>query len=118
MVIRHPIKRKRHVAHSFSAEAIQAYKDLRAIGRDCTCPPEPEYPPFEGDHPDPADPRFRSYYSAPPPDCPMCVARGEAKTKVYVLGGFKPWWREEEVHPRMAALAAAAGFEPDNDGDD
>jgi len=118
MITRHPIKRKRHVQHSFSAEAIQAYKDLRAIGDGCSCPPESEIPPFEGDHPDPADPRYRAFYSAPPPDCPMCVARDKAKTKVHVLGDFKPWWREEEQIPRMAALVIAAGFEPDDDEED
>jgi hypothetical protein len=115
MITRHPIKRKRHVQYAFSAEAIAAYRELRAIGRECTCPPKPEYPPFEGDHPDPADPRYRAFYSAPPPLCAMCEARGETKTKVYALGGFKPWWRGDEVHPRMAALAAAAGFDDDED---
>src|SRR5262249_7143068 len=114
MITRHPIKRKRHAQHAFSAEAVQAYRDLRAIGRECTCPPKPEIPPYEGDHPDPGAPRYRAFYSAPPPLCAMCEARGEAATKVHVLGGFKPWWRSAEVTQRMAALHVAAGFEPDD----
>ena len=108
------IRRKRHVQdHAFSAEAIAAYKELMALGDDCTCAPRPEIPPFEGLHPDPNDPRYRAYYSAPPPLCPMCEARNKAKTKVHILADFKPWWRSEEVYPRMAALAAAAGFDDD-----
>ena len=118
MIVRHPIKRKRHAQHSFSAEAIAAYRALRAVGDECTCPPKPEYPPYEGDHPDPSDPRYRAFYSAPPPLCAMCEARSEAKTKVHVLGDFKPWWRSEEQTRRMTALAIAAGFEPDDDEED
>jgi hypothetical protein len=48
----------------------------------------------------------------------MCEARSEAKTKVHVLGDFKPWWRSEEQTRRMTALAIAAGFEPDDDEED
>ena len=96
MIVRHPIKRKRYAQYAFSREAIEAYRDLRAIGDGCRCPPKPVIPPYEGDHPDPADPRFRAFFSAPPPTCPICLARGEAKSKVHVLAGFKPWWREPD----------------------
>jgi hypothetical protein len=113
MIIRRKIRRTRHGQHAFSAEAIQAYRDLIAIGDGCTCPPKPEIPPWTGDHPDPSDPRYRAFYSAPPPDCALCTARSEAATKVNVLANFRPWWREPEVHRRMAALAAAAGFDDD-----
>src|SRR5262245_1662559 len=103
------IRRKRHVQdHTYSTEAIAAHKELMALGDCCTCAPRPEIPPFDVDHyPDPNDSRYRAYYSAPPPLCPMCEARNKAKTKVHILGGFRPWWRSEEVYPRMAALHAA-----------
>jgi len=29
---------------------------------------------------------------------------------MHVLADFKPWWRSEQLTPRMAALAIAAGF--------
>ena len=109
MVTRHTIRRKRHARHAFSAEAIEAYRELRALDNQrCTCPPKPEIPPWTGAHPDPADPRYRAYYSAPPPDCPACEARHEAEVKVHVLAGITPWESEESESQKMAALEAAA----------
>jgi len=109
---RQPIQRKRHAQYAFSAEAIQAYKDLQAIRSGCTCAPKPEVPPWTGDHPDPSDPRYYPYYSAPPPSCPSCLARQKAKTRVYLAAGIKPW--ERDPSRKMAALHAASGFEPDD----
>src|SRR5215471_16135890 len=110
---RQPIKRKRYAHFAFSAEAVQAYKDLRAIGDECTCPPKSEIPPYEGDHPDPADPRYRAFYSAPPPLCPTCESRDKAKTRLHLLAGIKPW--ERDPSQKLAALAAASGLEDDKE---
>jgi hypothetical protein len=119
MITRHPIKRKRYGQHTFSASAIEAYRQLRALAElECTCPPKPVIPPWTGDHPDPADPKYRAFYSAPPPTCKNCEARSEAATKVHVLAGFRPWWHWDEETKHMRALAAAAGLPYDDEDED
>jgi hypothetical protein len=116
MIVRRSIKRRRYAQYAFSAEAIQAFKDLMAIGDGCACVPKPQVPPWTGSHPDPSDPRYYPFYSAPPPRCPTCVARQRAKTQVHLLAGIRPW--ERDPSPKLAALAIAAGFEPDDDEED